>query len=220
MNDLQAAWRVLFDWDSVVMDSSSQHERSRACLAAERGLLLPKGHFKGGFEKKNEIIIPWLIWSDDSLVIQELADRKEALYRELIAAKGVIILSGARELLAALKKEGLPHAIGSFTPRENLNAIFAVTGLDAYFDAVVCGSDVTHGKLDPEVFLKGATKLGLPAHRCIVIEGAFAGIEAAHRAGMKVVGVATTNPLEELQRCNLAVISLVEVTPLSLSDLL
>ena len=213
-------WGVLFDWDGVVIDSSSQHERSWELLAAERDLFLPEGHFKAGFGKKNEIIIPTLGWGDDPAIIRELADRKEALYRELVAAEGVTILPGARELLEALKGEGIPRAVGSSTPRENLDALFATTGLDALFDAVVCGSDVSHGKPDPEVFLSGAAKLGLLPSRCIVIEDAFAGIEAARRGGMKVVGVATTNPVESLDQCDLAVVSLEEVTPRRLAALL
>ena len=212
-------WGVLFDWDGVVIDSSSQHERSWELLAAERDLFLPEGHFKAGFGKKNEIIIPTLGWGDDPAIIRELADRKEALYRELVAAEGVTILPGARELLEALKGEGIPRAVGSSTPRENLDALFATTGLDALFDAVVCGSDVSHGKPDPEVFLSGAAKLGLLPSRCIVIEDAFAGIEAARRGGMKVVGVATTNPVESLDQCDLAVVSLEEVTPRRLAAL-
>ena len=214
------SWGVLFDWDGVVIDSSSQHERSWELLAAEQGLALPEGHFKKGFGKKNEIIIPTLGWGDDPLLIGKLADRKEALYRELVAAEGVTILPGALELLQALKEKGIPRAVGSSTPRENLDALFASTGLDLLFDAVVCGSDVSHGKPDPEVFLSGAEKLGLPRQRCIVIEDAFAGIEAAHRAGMKVVGVATTNPVDSLTMCDLAVVSLEEVTPHRLSKLL
>ena len=212
-------WGVLFDWDGVVIDSSSQHERSWELLAAERDLFLPEGHFKAGFGKKNEIIIPTLGWGNDPAIIRELADRKEALYRELVAAEGVTILPGARELLEALKGEGIPRAVGSSTPRENLDALFATTGLDALFDAVVCGSDVSHGKPDPEVFLSGAAKLGLLPSRCIVIEDAFAGIEAARRGGMKVVGVATTNPVESLDQCDLAVVSLEEVTPRRLAAL-
>ena len=153
-------------------------------------------------------------------MVTELADRKEELYRELVAAEGVTILPGSRELLTALKDQGIPRAVGSSTPRDNLNALFAATGLDAFFDAVVCGDDVTIGKPDPEVFLKGSECLHLPPSRCIVIEDAFAGIEAARRAGMMVVGVATTNPLESLRLCDLAVDSLEELSPQVLSDLI
>ncbi len=214
---------VLFDWDGVVIDSSSQHERSWDLLAAERGLTLPEGHFKAGFGKKNEVIIPALGWGSDPSIVKELADRKEELYRELVAAEGVVVLPGARELLLGLKESGIPRAVGSSTPRGNLDALFAATGLDALFDAVVCGTDVTHGKPDPDVFLKGAALLGLAPERCIVIEDAFAGIEAARRGGMKVVGVATTNPLSSLLGCgdcDLAVESLIEVTPVVLAKLM
>ena len=217
---MSSQWGVLFDWDGVVIDSSVQHERSWELLAEERGLTLPEGHFKEGFGKKNEVIIPWLGWASEPGAVVELADRKEELYRGLVARDGVTVLPGARELLLALRSAGIPRAVGSSTPRGNLDALFAVTGLGELFDAVVCGSDVLHGKPDPEVFLKGASLLGLAPSRCIVIEDAFAGIEAARRGGMKVVGVATTNPLDLLRDCDLAVDSLAEVTPAILAGLL
>jgi HAD superfamily hydrolase (TIGR01509 family) len=216
---MQSSWGVLFDWDGVIIDSSSQHERSWELLAAEEGLTLPEGHFRSGFGKKNEVIIPALGWTQDSGEVRRLADRKEELYRELVATEGVFVLPGARELLSSLKKEGIPRAVGSSTPRGNLDALFAVTGLDTLFDAVVCGSDVSHGKPDPEVFLKGAVHLGLNPERCVVMEDAFAGIEAARRGGMKVVGIATTNPLESLRDCDISVTSLNDVTVTRLAGL-
>jgi beta-phosphoglucomutase-like phosphatase (HAD superfamily) len=76
---------------------------------------------------------------------------------------------------------------------------------------VVCGDDVINGKPAPDVFLKAAELLGIPPQRCIVFEDALFGIEAARRAGMKVVGVATTNPLEVLRDADRAVESLVEI---------
>ncbi len=202
-----------------MINSSAQHERSWELLATECGFSLPEGHFKTGFGKKNEMIIPALGWGDDPSRIRELADRKEELYRELVAADGVTILPGARELLQALQQKGIPRALGSSTPRENLDALFAATGLETFFNAVVCGDDVEHGKPDPEVFLAGAALLGLPAHHCVVIEDAFAGIEAARCAGMKVVGVATTHPVEDLAICDIAVSSLEVVTPRHLHEL-
>jgi beta-phosphoglucomutase family hydrolase len=213
-------WGVLFDWDGVVIDSSAQHERSWELLAAERGLSLPEGHFKAGFGKKNEVIIPSLGWGDEPDLVHDLANRKEELYRELVAAEGVTILPGARELLQALQEKGIPRAVGSSTPRENLEALFATTGLGVLFDAVISGSDVSHGKPDPEVFLLAGRRLGLTPNACVVIEDAFAGIEAARNAGMKVVGVATTHSVEQLAMCDLAVVSLKEVDPQKLFAIL
>ena len=56
--------RAIFDWDGVVIDSSTQHEKSWELLAAEMGRTLPAGHFKRGFGKKNQMIIPEVLaWS-------------------------------------------------------------------------------------------------------------------------------------------------------------
>jgi beta-phosphoglucomutase family hydrolase len=200
---------AIFDWDGVVIDSSAQHERSWELLSGETGKALPAGYFKSGFGKKNEVIISEILgWSRDLVEIQRLGDRKEELYRKLVSQGGMTILPGARELLAALRTAGVPRAVGSSTPRKNLDSIFASTGLGEFFDAVVSAEDVVNGKPAPDVFLKAASLLGVEPHCCVVLEDALFGIEAAHRAGMKVVAVATTNPVELLGQADRAVESL------------
>lgn len=211
---------VIFDWDGVIVDSSAQHERSWEMVAAERNLPLPEGHFKRGFGKKNEIIIPDLGWATDPAEIAELGDRKEELYRELVRADGIEPLPGVRELLSALRDAGVPCAVGSSTPRVNLDTLFAILSLGEYFQAVVSGNDVKHGKPAPDVFLLAAQKLGIAPGSCVVVEDAFVGIEAAHAGGMKCVAVATTNPLESLGMADLAVGSLEGVTVGQLRELL
>lgn len=204
---------AIFDWDGVVIDSSIQHEKSWELLAAELGRSLPAGHFKRGFGKKNQLIIPEILnWSHDPEEIRRLGDRKEELYRELVRQGGMTTLPGASELLAALRSCGIPRAVASSTPRANLDAIFASTGLNEFFDAVVCAEDVVNGKPAPDVFLKAAALLSAPPQRCVVLEDALFGIEAAQRAGMKVIAVATTNPLELLCHADRAVESLEEVS--------
>ena len=205
---------VIFDWDGVVIDSSAEHERAWEILAEEISQPLPDGHFKRGFGKKNEVIIPEILgWAKNPEEIQKLAERKETIYRELVRQRGVQILPGARELLTALRHEGIPRAIGSSTPRQNLEAIFAATGLREFFDAVTCGDDVIHGKPAPDIFLLAAEKLALAPADCLVIEDAHAGIEAARRAGIPVLAVATTNPLADLAYADGALESLAEATP-------
>ena len=66
-----------------------------------------------------------------------------------------------------------------------LNAV----GIAPYFDAIVAAEDVTVGKPDPQVFLIAARRLGVPPSRCVVVEDARAGIDAAHAGGMPSIGV-------------------------------
>src|ERR1700737_513688 len=166
---------AIFDWDGVVIDSSSHHEKSWERLAAETGFFLPPDHFKRGF------------------------GMKETLYRELVVEHGITPLPGVTKWLDELRRYGIRCAIGSSTERLNIDAILNILGIGHYFSAIVSADDVSHGKPDPEVFLTAAQRIGRDPAQCVVFEDALVGIEAAHRGGMKVVGVATTNPIEAIQ---------------------
>ncbi len=190
---------VIFDWDGVIIDSSRQHEASWERLAAEERCALPAGHFKAGFGKKNEWIIPELLgWAREPTEIHRLSLRKEALYRDIVVERGLEALPGVREFLEQLRDAGVPCCIGSSTHRENITTILRVLGFAGLFGGMVTAEDVTLGKPHPDVFLKAAAKIGRAPGCCVVFEDAFAGIEAARAGGMKVVGVATTHPAEEL----------------------
>ncbi len=199
-------WGAIFDWDGVVIDSSAAHEESWERLSRETGKALPEGHFKKGFGRKNEVIIPEILaWSGDPDEIQTLARRKEALYRDIIKERGVQALPGVKAWLGKLNDAGVPCVVGSSTARINIDVVLEVIGLSASFADIVSGDDVTKGKPDPEVFLLAARRIGRLPEFCVVFEDAHVGIEAAHRAGMKAVAVATTNPLEDLGKAELAV---------------
>jgi beta-phosphoglucomutase-like phosphatase (HAD superfamily) len=110
-----------------------------------------------------------------------------------------------------LAEHGVRCAVASSTHRENIETIFDVIGVRPFFDAVVTAEDVSHGKPDPEVFVKSAERIGCPPGRCVVFEDAHVGIEAGLAAGAKVIAVATTNPLESLGEADLAVASLEDI---------
>lgn len=190
---------ILFDWDGVIIDSSRQHEESWERLAVEEGRILPPEHFVQGFGKKNEWIIPNLLrWTVSPAEIRRLSLRKEALYREIVVERGLQALPGVHTFLERLRTAGVPCCVGSSTHRENILTILGVLGFEGLFGGMVTSEDVSHGKPDPEVFLKAAAKTGKAPQNCIVFEDAFAGIEAGKAGGMKVVGVATTHPADVL----------------------
>lgn len=190
---------IIFDWDGVVVDSSALHERSWEILAKRRGLPLPEGHFKRGFGKKNNAIIPDLGWATDPAVVDELAREKEETYRALVREHGIDPLPGVRGLLAELQAASIPASIGSSTERANLDLLLDLMDLRRFFTAIVSGEEVAEGKPDPAIFLLAAKRLGFEPGECLVIEDAPVGIEAARRAGMPMLAVATTNPPEALR---------------------
>ncbi|WP_193213730.1 HAD family hydrolase, partial [Luteolibacter marinus] len=108
---------VIFDFDGVVIDSHEAHERSWFALAEELGETLTRETFVATFGQRNESILPLLGWAHTAERIQELGDRKESLYREILRAEGIEPLPGVAALLEELGELGIPCAIGTSTPR-------------------------------------------------------------------------------------------------------
>lgn len=201
----------IFDWDGVVIDSHAQHEESWGLLFQELDRPMPEGFFKRTFGMRNQQIIPTcfdFVRADDHAEIARLGDRKEELYREILRRDGIEPLPGVVALLREMQSLGLPRALGSSSPRLNIETVTEMAGLEGLFDAVVCAEDVTVGKPDPQVFLKAAEKIGRKPGCCVVFEDAHVGIDAGKRAGMKVVGVATTHPIESLTEADVALTNL------------
>jgi beta-phosphoglucomutase family hydrolase len=206
-------WTAIFDWDGVIIDSSRAHEAGWERLAAEQRRPLPPDHFKRSFGMKNEQIIPEILrWTDDPEQIRNMSLRKEALYREVIREQGIAPLPGVATWLEALRAASVPCVVATSTPRENITFTLGLIGFEKYFGAIVTGEDVTRGKPAPDIFLLAAKKLNAPPARCVVFEDAHVGIEAARRAGMKVVGVATTHPADTLVGADRIVRRLDELT--------
>lgn len=208
-----APFGAIFDWDGVVIDSGRLHARSWQLLADELGRTLTPDSFIRGFGMKSDRIVEEIHgWAKERSEIARLANRKEALYRELVADGQIAPLPGVVEWLHRLNEAAVPCAVASSTARQNIDAVLRRIGLEEAFREIISAQDVVHGKPDPEVFLKAADRLGITPARSVVFEDAHVGIEAAHAAGMKVVAVATTHPREELLAADLVVRRLDELT--------
>ena len=101
-------------------------------------------------------------------------------------------------MIDSLNAAGVPIAVGSSTPRANIDAVMEVIGVSGKFQEIVAAGDVTNGKPDPEVFLTAATRLRCHPSRSVVIEDAQVGIQAGKSGGFKVLAVATTHSASSL----------------------
>lgn len=208
---------MLWDLDGTLVDSAEYHWRSWRDTMAAEGLPITYQQFSDTFGQKNEPILKsWLGTGATPDRIARIADTKETAYRRLARQNGLTPLPGAAEWTMRLRREGWRQALATSAPRANVEVMLEVLGFNGRFDAIVAAEDVTVGKPDPQVFLKAAEMLGVPPSRCIVVEDAAAGIEAARRAGMRSVGVSRTAALD----ADLAVPSLADLPPDAFSALL
>jgi len=205
---------VIFDMDGVLVDSYAPHYRSWQIVAEEWNCNYTEELFASGFGRCGTEIIQ-LHWGLSHLTtdeMQEIVDRKEILYREIIQ-EAVPASVGLAELVSDLHQHHIPMAIGSSGPKANVELVAEKLNLVERLQIRVSGCDVSRGKPDPEVFLRAAAGLGVDAKQCIVIEDAPVGIEAAHNAGMRCIGLTSTGrDPQELNAADWQVDSLKELS--------
>lgn len=109
-------------------------------------------------------------------------------------ADGVEMMPGAAELLASVRRAGVPTALVTSSARPIARACLKGIG-EGNFDHVVTGDDVTRTKPHPEPYLTAARLLGVAAARCVALEDSPNGVASATAAGCRVVAVPSVVPI-------------------------
>lgn len=193
---------VLWDMDGVLVDTAEFHFRSWEQTLREMDIPFERRKFQAVFGRNNyDTLTSLLHRPPEAELLQAVSEQKESLFRKLIHGKA-IPLPGVRTWLEHLRHLGALQAVASSAPQENIDLLVDELGLHSYF-ATLCAGHMLPSKPDPALFLLAASILGLSPRVCIVIEDSLAGVEAAHRAGMKCLAVASTNPVGALGQADL-----------------
>ncbi len=194
----------LFDLDGVIVDTAKYHYLAWKRLANDLGFDFTEEQnekLKGVSRVKSlEILLEIGELSLNSKDQEELAEKKNNWYIENISKIDESeLLPGALDFIKNLKKSNIKVVLGSAS--KNAVMILDKTGITKYFDAIIDGNKVSKAKPDPEVFILGAKEVGVKPENCLVFEDAEAGVEAAVKGKMKVVGIGSDN----LKEANLIV---------------
>lgn len=158
---------------------------------------------------------------DAQLRESEYAERKQAMLLRLIEEGRFDAYADGVRLVMAVRAAGIPVAAASSS--KNAHRFLRAIRLGDYggddttlldvFDADLSGRDFAEGKPDPEIFLTAATQLGVTAERCVVVEDAVSGVQAAKAGAMVALGVARAGDEHELAQAgaDLVVTSLDDV---------
>ncbi len=182
-------YAVIWDVDGTLVDTGELHFNAWSHLASDLDKPFTRQMFRDTFGRRNPEIIREVFGTHYSeKEIADLGFQKEEYYRAE-AGKGVDLLPGVEALLKALHQAGFKQAVGSSAPRQNVDLIMATTNAGQYFETIASMEDTSRGKPDPQVFQVAAEKMGVSPEKCLVMEDAVAGVQAAHAAGMKAIGI-------------------------------
>ena len=191
---------IIFDLDGVICFTDKYHYQAWKIMADEEGIYFDEeinNRLRGISRMESlEIILERRTreYTEEEKVA--LATHKNNLYRELLANMTTDDLSSeTKETLEKLRSLGLKLAIGSSS--KNAKFILERIGLIDFFDAISDGTNISNSKPDPEVFVKGAQMIGLEPSDCLVVEDAYAGVDAACNGGFDSAAIGDASSYEK-----------------------
>lgn len=193
---------IIFDLDGVLLSTDEMHYAAWKSIADELSIPFDRtvnNRLRGVSRMESlEIILERSTRSFSGEEKVELAERKNNRYRELLQSLTPdAVAPEVRQTLSVLKSRGMKLAVGSSS--KNTKLILELTDLAHFFDAVSDGTNITHSKPDPEVFLKAAQFISLTPGDCAVVEDATAGIDAAIAGGFTSIGIGDAAEYEKTE---------------------
>ena len=203
---------VIFDMDGVISDTQKFHSSVESRILSREGVEISPEEITQKYAGSRVIdFFSGLLrerFSHDQIL--KLVEEKRNTVLEIVR-KEAVFMPGAERLIRNLYDKNMPIAVASSSNATFVNAILSKLEVYKLFNVIVSGDMVTKGKPDLEIFLLAASKLCVAPDRCLVIEDAIYGMQAAKSAGMKCIGLVpdrnlvypTTNLVESLTEVNL-----------------
>ncbi len=186
---------ALFDLDGVVFDTELQY----SVFWGQQCRLYHPEH--PGLE--NEIKGQTLVQIYDAWFSGPLKDQQSIITERLNTYEAQMVyeyIAGFEDFINSLRKRGIFTAVVTSSNQQKMKVIYdRRPEFKSHFDAILTSEDFSASKPDPDCYLKAAQRLGATPDECVVFEDSFNGLKAGRAAGMRVVGLATTNPAESIR---------------------
>jgi HAD superfamily hydrolase (TIGR01509 family) len=196
---------VIFDMDGVIVDTNVFHKKAIHQFREKYGFTLTEEQLRITiYGRTNKDWITRLFGTLTPDQLSAYAHEKEQLFRDLYLPH-IKPVKGLLELLIKLKEQNIPTAIATSAPPENVEFVLENIPIREYFNTILDERVVTHGKPDPEIYIKTAAALGFRNERCIVIKDSLSGVTAGRKSGSKVIGITTTHSPDELTDANFVI---------------
>ncbi len=193
---------VLFDWDMTLGDTKDPIINSIKKVLEEQDCIVDDDFLfrRFGIGRRKMYIQAFELHgkSYDEELLKDMILKKDAYHEGYI--NGSLMMEGALDLLNSLDGR-IKMALATMSSRYIIVKQLEYFKLKKYFDTVITVDEIIEGKPDPEIFLKTADMIGVNPVECIVVEDSVFGVQAAKKAGMKVITVPTgAYTKEELEK--------------------
>jgi 16S rRNA pseudouridine516 synthase len=208
---------VIFDLDGVLADSEPWWNEIDAQLLREYGVTYRGEYHREVLGVSYRLAVEFYKKAFGiSVPAEELIRRRGEIATEFFANR-VDLFPAAKAVIEELRQMNLRLAVATSSVGASARPFLDRHQMTAFFDVIVTGDEIERGKPAPDIYLRAAEKLGVPANECLVIEDALSGIAAAKAANMRVAAIPDrrfVNPREYEKKSDYVLDSLSEIPTL------
>jgi len=214
-------YALIFDMDGVIIDNTSYQAKAFQLLFRDLGLTTNARQLLKRLNGMPASNILQTVFTNPvpKKQLEEYAAQREFLYRTLYWTHRRET-AGLTKFLQAARAAGFKVALGTGSGEDTIGYILDHLKLRPYFDIIIGKDDVDQGKPHGDTFSTAARRLGVAPEHCVVFEDAILGEQAAYKAGMRVVAVASSLKAADFQAPLLVIQDFTELTPEQLRELL
>ena len=184
---------AIFDMDGLLFDTETLYQRGWTIIADEFGVARKSELGKACCGTCGDLTVQ-IVHQFHPTVDAKAYIRRVIEYVHDEAEKNLPVMAGVREILTYFHEQGIHIATASSSSVAQIEKNLTQSGLRNYFDAIVGGDLVAHGKPAPDIFLMAAERIGIPAEECYVFEDGYNGLRGAAAAGCAPIMIPDTMP--------------------------
>jgi HAD superfamily hydrolase (TIGR01509 family) len=180
---------IIFDLDGVLADSEPWWSQIDAKLLADYGVAYRGEHHQNVVGVSYRLAVEFYKKAFGlSVPTEEMMRRRGEIATEFFANR-VGLFPNVKEVLEELQQMKLHLAVATSSVGASARPFLDRHQLTGFFEVIVTGEEVEHGKPAPDIYLRAARKLGIPPGASLVVEDALPGVAAARAAKMRVAAI-------------------------------
>jgi beta-phosphoglucomutase family hydrolase len=215
----KTAWAVIFDMDGTLVATTEADFLAWQKLFIHYGKQLTFEDYYPLLGRKSADVVKLGLGLSGKLAEEAMA-KKMQLFEDIVAEQGIETMPDVRSFLEQLYEAGIPMALATSSRKKKMKLVMQTVRLEKFFSVFVTGEEVVKGKPDPQIFQLAASRLQMPADRCVVVEDTVSGVRAAKAAGMACVAISSTHERDELAEADLLIDHFTSLHPEDLHNLI
>jgi HAD superfamily hydrolase (TIGR01509 family) len=180
---------VILDVDGTLVDSNDAHARAWVEAFAADGITVAFEPVRRAIGMGGDKLMPAVAGIDEeSPKGKRISKRRGEIFKERYLP-ALRAFPGVRELVERFSSDGFTLAVASSAQQDELTPVLKIAGVNDLIPTTTSSDDAENSKPDPDIVQAALKRMGCDPASAVMLGDTPYDVEAALRAGIRIVGL-------------------------------